>query len=152
MKRKDLWMVNTDVEVIKTIGDTQSYLVRMGANKIATHFDEKTREPIALYFTMSVNGEDIPFQLPARVEAIYKILHQGRNSSEQERDRSQAKRVAWRHIYRWIQAQLAMIETGMLAAEEVMTPYIQVDIDTSLYQRLAAGGLKRLLPASTETK
>jgi hypothetical protein len=35
----------------------------------------------------------------------------------------QAERIAWRQILRWLQAQLALIETGMVDAPEVFFPY-----------------------------
>ncbi len=145
MKRKDLYMGSTEIEAIRTIGEIQSYLVRMGANQIATQFDDKTREPSALYFTMTIRGNSVPFQLPARVEPVYKILHAGRYTSDAPKDMAQAKRVAWRQIYRWIQAQLALIETGMVEAEEVLMPYVQVGPNETLYQRAVAGGFQKLL-------
>ena len=55
-----------------------------------------------------------------------------------------SKRVAWRQIYRWIQAQAAMIETGMAAAEEVFYPYLQVSATETVYERAITSGLERL--------
>lgn len=148
MKRKDLYMHSTEVEAIRTIGEIQSYLVRMGANQIMMKFDEK-REVSALYFTLIIKGADIPFELPARIEPVYNILHAGRYLSQREADMAQAKRVAWRQIYRWIQAQLALIETGMVEAAEVLMPYVQVGPNETLYQRAVTGGFQKLLPANT---
>ncbi len=150
MKRKDLYMHSTEVEVIRTIGDIQGYLVRMGANQIMTKFSED-KEPMALFFTIAIDGKNIPFQLPARISPIYKILHAGRYLSNHEADLAQAKRVAWRQIYRWVQAQLALIETGMVEAAEVLTPYMQVAPNQSLYQKLAAEQFRNLIPEMTET-
>ncbi len=147
MRRKDLFMGSTEVEAGKTIGEITSYLVRMGANQISTRYDDQTREPIALYFTLTVRGNTIPFTLPARVEPVYKIIHQGRNWSSEDADKKQAKRVAWRHIYRWIQAQLALIETGQVEAEEVLMAFAQVGPNETLYQRAVAAGFQKLLPA-----
>lgn len=145
-------MGETDVEASKTIGQIQEYLVRMGASEIMTTFDEKTRDPAAVYFRLKVGGNAIPFQLPARVEPVYKILHAGRNWRTEDSDREQAKRTAWRQIYRWIMAQLAMIETGMVTAEEVLMPYIQVAPNETLYQRAVNGGFQKLLASSNETQ
>lgn len=150
MKRKDLYMGSTEIEAIRTIGEIQSYLVRMGANQIATQFDDKTREPTALYFTMTIRGNSIPFQLPARVDPVFKIINGDGWGRDKSRDLAQAKRVAWRQIYRWIQAQLALIETGMVAAEEVLMPYVQVGPNETLYQRAVSGGFQKLLASSNE--
>jgi hypothetical protein len=152
MKRKDLFLLTTDVEASKTIGEIQQYLIRMGANQISTQYDDKTREPIALYFTLTVRGSMVPFTLPARVEPVFKIIHGPGYGRDKVRDMSQAKRVAWRQIYRWIQAQLALIETGMVTADEVLSPYIQVGPNETLYQRVLATGVQKLLqlPAASE--
>lgn len=148
MKRKDLFMHSTEIEVQRTIGDVSGFLVRMGANQIMTTYDEVTRQPSGLYFTITVGGVQVPFSLPARIEPIYAILHQGRTRAQEQADREQARRVAWRQIFRWVQANLALIETGMVAAAEVFTPYIQVGPNETLYQRAVAAGFQKLLPAS----
>lgn len=146
IKRKDLFMGTTEVEATKTISLIQEHLAKMGANQIATQYDEN-REPAAVYFTLKVGGNIVPFQLPARIDPIYKILRQGRDYRSIEADKAQAKRVAWRQIYRWIQAQTALIETGMVVAEEVLMPYIQVAPNETLYQRAVSGGFAKLLTA-----
>lgn len=149
MKRKDLFMHATEVEATKTITDIQIYLVRMGANKIMT--DYENGEPSGMYFTILVNGKSVPFRLPARVEPIYKILHAGRGWNSEAADKAQAKRVAWRQIYRWIQAQLALIETGMVEAAEILTPFRQVAPNQTLYEAISTGKFQNLLPEVTES-
>lgn len=52
---------------------------------------------------------------PINIDPVQKRL--------KSRDRSQAERTAWRLVLRWVQAQLAMIETGMVSAPEVFYPY-----------------------------
>ena len=54
-----------------------------------------------------------------------------------------AKRVAWRQILRWVQAQLAMIDTGMVKSEEVFLPYAMVN---------ASDGQKTMYEAMAERK
>jgi hypothetical protein len=144
-------MGSTEIEAVRTMSQIQEYLVRMGANQIATQFDEKTREPSALYFTMTIRGNSVPFQLPARVEPVFKIINGDGWGRDKVRDMAQAKRVAWRQIYRWIQAQLSLIETGMVEAEEVLMPYIQVAPNETLYQRAVSAGFQKLLPPPSES-
>jgi len=43
----------------------------------------------------------------------------------------QAKRVAWRILKRWIEAQLAFVETGMIKFEEVFLAY-KIEEDTGM--------------------
>lgn len=154
MKRKDLYMGSTKIEPIRTIGEIHSYLVRMGARRIMNTYENG--EATTVHFALAINGvEEARFELPARVDPIFKIINSdGRNRSKQ-RDLDQAKRTAWRQIYRWIQAQLALIETGMVEPVEVFMPYMQVaDVDgqpTTLYRRALSAGLNRLaLPPARE--
>jgi hypothetical protein len=150
MKRKDLYMGSTEIEVIRTMGEIQSLLVRAGAIQILTTYDEKTKEPSGLHFVLNVKGMSVPFQLPARVEPIFKIIYGDGWQRNRQKDMEQAKRVAWRQLYRWIQAQTGLIETGMVAVEEVFMPYLQVGPNQTLYQRAVEGGFERLaLPEKT---
>lgn len=151
MKRKDLYMGSTEIDPIRTIGEIQSYLVRMGCRAIMTNYDPKTQEPIGLHFMMHIKGSDVPFKLPARIEPIFKIVNGDGWGRDKMKDMATAKRVAWRQIYRWIQAQVALIETGMVQPEEVFMPYVQVGPDETLYQRAVASGFNQLLlPAQTQ--
>src|SRR5436190_24325866 len=100
MKRKDLFMGTTEIPAVRTIGEIHSFLVRVGAVQVLTTYDSKTKEPIGLAFTLDVKGMQIPFKLPARIEPIYKIIHDSPLKRDPEKDREQAKRVAWRQLYR----------------------------------------------------
>lgn len=147
MKRKDLYMGSTEIEAQRTIGEIQSFLVRSGAIAVLTSYDPKTHEPVGLCFTLDVKGMTVPFRLPARVDPIFKILQSSRTynrSAYAADDMAQAKRVAWRQLYRWIQAQTALIETGMVVAAEVFYPYLQVSPEQTVYERAIANGIERL--------
>lgn len=147
MKRKDLFMGSTEIPVLRTVGEIQSFLVRAGAVQVLTSYDPKTREASGLCFTLDIGGLTVPFKLPARVDPIFKILNNSRSynrSSYAKEDMEQAKRVAWRQLYRWIQAQVALIETGMVQASEVFYPYLQVNAEQTVYERAIAQGVERL--------
>jgi len=60
-------------------------------------------------------------------------------------DEDQARRIAWRQILRWVQAQMALVQTGMVTADQVFMPYIMVDKEgTTLYQQLISQGFEHL--------
>jgi hypothetical protein len=67
------------------------------------------------------------------------------------RVREQAERVAWRQLLRWAQAQLAMIETGMAAAEEVFLPYLQEPSGRTVYEVFAESRFKALPAPESKT-
>ena len=91
---------------------------------------------------MKVNGSDVLFDMPVRIEPIAKLI----------RDRAQAERVAWRQLLRWVQAQNAMIETGMVQAVEVYLPYVVVHSSgQTLFQRMNESQFK-MLPAPEKTQ
>lgn len=151
MKTKPLFMETTQIDALKTAAEIQSFLVQAGASQVLTVYDEH-REISGLHFTITVNGQSVPFKLPVRVEPIVKAINGRRKfnrTSMLRIDREQGKRVAWRQLYRWVQAQLALIETGMVDTVEVFMPYMQVSPEETLYQRAISGGFQKLLPQST---
>jgi hypothetical protein len=92
-------------------------------------------------FTIKLNGDQIPFRLPCRWEAVKKTFESRRNSRSRRGRPSgdvtaQAKRVAWRQILRWIEAQLALTETGMTKLHEVFMPYLLMDKGQTLFEKL----------------
>jgi hypothetical protein len=47
-----------------------------------------------------------------------------KRGKEQTYGDEQAYRVAWRNILDWVQAQMALLEIGMVEMEEVFLPYM----------------------------
>jgi len=48
----------------------------------------------------------------------------------------QATRTGWRIIRDWLEAQLAMIQAGMVSITDVFLPYAQNSQGETLYERL----------------
>src|SRR5882672_7044315 len=108
--KKSLYMGTTKIEAGKTAGEITSELVRVGALSINT--DYKNGKVNGLRWIMRINGAEVLFDMPVRVDPIVKLIG----------NREQSERVAWRQLLRWVQAQNAMIETGMVQAVEVYLP------------------------------
>jgi hypothetical protein len=81
---------------------------------------------VGLAFRFNVDGQLIPFRLPCRWRAVEKLLRAKRRPRKGDTYDAWARRVAWRQILRWVEAQIAMIETGMVKLEEVFLPYAMV--------------------------
>ena len=148
-----LFMETTTIDADRTAAEIQTLLGKAGVAAIQT--DYEGGEVTALSFRIEIRGNKVPFRLPVRAEPIFEYFQAKRKSPHRKEmgkdaDAVKAKRVAWRQIYRWILAQLALIETGMVTAQEVFLPYIQVGIDETLYQRMEAGDFK-MLPPPTDT-
>jgi len=139
-------METTKIEPEQTVGEVQRLLGRYGAKAILMHYDRG--EITALCFQINISGKDIPFRLPCRPEAIYEVLLKRRkkyHKDTKEKDISQAKRVAWRQILRWVEAQLALVETDMVKIQEVFMSYIQVNVEgKTLYQKLEESKFKMI--------
>src|SRR6185369_11311812 len=108
-----------EVPAERTAGEVIAELVKAGATQVNTEYSGGVIT--GLRWIMRVNGLDVLFAMPARVEPVYKILVrrlQNNNSftgspTQEEALRAKARRVAWRQLLRWTQAQMAMIECGM---------------------------------------
>ncbi len=146
--RKTLHMETTQVDAQKTAGEIISELVSSGATSINT--DYKDGEVSGLRWVLRINGQDMLFDMPVRIEPIFQIFQKRHDpwsrSQYAERDWAQAVRVAWRQLLRWVQAQNAMIETGMVQAVEVYLPYMVVHAGTgqTLFQRMTETQFKAL--------
>lgn len=144
-----LYMETTSVPAEKTAQEVCFVLVRAGATNINQQYENQ--KLIGLRWTMKIRGNEVLFEMPARVDPLYNIMEKRvspRTAWKVDRAklRNQAERVAWRQLLRWVQAQLAMIETGMVEPGEVFAPYISLAHGT-LYQCLVEGKIKGLLAA-----
>jgi hypothetical protein len=145
--KKSIFMETTEISPEKTINEIEALLCKSGASAIVKDF--KSGETVAVAFKISAGGQDIPFRLPCRWEAIQKQLCERREDfknawSDQQikeirtRVEPQAKRVAWRQILRWIQAQLALVDTEMVKMEEVFMPYVQLRGGKTIFEVIQA--------------
>ena len=135
-----LFMETTKIDPEVTIGEIQRLLARYDCQAIMTEF--KNNEVEAVSFRIEYKGCPLHFKLPARAAALFKVLNGRRDPAYQLRkeddDRQHAKRVAWRQILRWVQAQLALVQTEMVTIVEVFLPYASFADGKTLYQRLEA--------------
>lgn len=148
MSKNRLFMETTAIEPTRTAGEITSELVRAGATSINT--DYSGGNVAGLRWVMRINGQDAVFDMPVRVEPVFKII-QGRRAQNRGKyaaaDREQSHRVAWRQLLRWVQAQSAMIQTGMVEAVEVYLPYLVIPgTERTLFQKMAETQF-RALPA-----
>lgn len=147
---KTLFMETTKIGPQKTVGEIQEVLGRYGASAIRT--DYGNGEVIGVSFTVLINHDQIPFRLPCRWSMVLETLMgriRGERSEEylekkREEYTPQAKRIAWRQILRWVEAQLALVETGMVKMQEVFIPYMLMDKGKTLYEKLEETQFKML--------
>ncbi len=138
-----LYMESTKISAERTAQEIGALLAQAGATAVLTEYGSD-RKISGLAFKLNVKGLEVPFTLPARIDPVFKYLQRQRapmwRVKKEREDRVQSERVAWRQLLRWIQAQLAMIDTGMVAAEEVFLPYVQTAPGQTLFERLTKSG------------
>ena len=117
---KILFMETTQIEASQTVAEIQRLLGEHGVSHVLTEYERG--EVVSVSFKVN----NIPFCLPCRWETILKVLQSRRKRvPDKQKIEQQAHRVAWRQILRWIEAQLALVETEMVQLQEVFLPYLQ---------------------------
>ena len=133
--KKILFMETTKIAPAVTVGQIQKLLGEHQASHILMEYENG--EVSGLVFNIRGPDSDMPFRLPCRWKAVLQILQSRRKIYTIRSDwESQAKRVAWRQILRWVEAQLALVETGMVKIQEVFSPYLIVNKNKTLYEQL----------------
>ena len=135
------YMETTRISPEQTVAEIQKVLGLYGANAIRVDYEDG--EVVAVSFMIRIDKIEIPFKLPCRYESIFKILQQDRKRhrlENEEEDTLKAKRIAWRQILKWIEAQMALVETQMASMDEVFMPYMQVKGGETLYETFKGSG------------
>ena len=126
-----------------------------GARQILKLYDEQGRVS-GMCFMMMIDGHEVPFKLPARVENCERVLNENLTSRARPETRKkipqQAERTAWKILSDWVEAQMAMIELAQIEVLEVFMPYLYNNQKKQTYfETLKEGGfkcLKALPPAA----
>jgi hypothetical protein len=138
-----LFMQTTEIDPTRSAGEITGLLVRAGARQVATEYGPGGKV-IGLRFSLPVAGMDCNFALPARTDPVFKILMKQKpwtsartNLSPkqyEEKMRDTAERIGWRQLFRWVQAQVAVIDAGMVLTQEVFLPYLIDRTGRTVYQ------------------
>jgi len=109
------------------------------------------QEITGIYFVIELDGYQLTYRLPARVEKCQAILlgNLGRRARPETRKKipKQAERTAWKILSDWVEVQLAMVELAQIEITEVFLPYMyEAATDQTFYEKIKnMGGLQNLL-------
>jgi len=139
----------TTVAPGKTANQIVDILARKGARNILLDYDGRAKIQGIKWRIESPHGP-LSFALPVNVEAVYQVMTRDHILvNDAARRREQSERVAWRILKDWVEAQMALLETGMVQMEEIFLPYMLSGGQT-LYQALASRGFTALQPGVPE--
>ncbi len=119
----------TKVPIARSISEIQALLSRKGAQSITQEYEGGTVS--ALSFAIKVGLVVVRFALPVNTEGVLKAMT---SSGVRNRSPEQAQRVAWRILKDWIEAQMALIESGQAALAQVFMPYAQQRDGRTMYE------------------
>lgn len=119
---------STKVSAAKTVGEIQEILAKHGVCRIMLDYGEGGRV-LGVSFAVAGVGS---FRLPARADAVRRVMRE----QGVKCDDARAEMVAWRNVKDWIDAQMALVETGQADVAEVMLPYMLRD-GVTLYEAMA---------------
>ena len=126
----------TTIDVYKSLGEIQGVLASHGARKIMVDYDE-AGQPVGVAFGIETPVGPRGFLLPANVAGVRAVFAK---QKIREQD-GQAERTAWRNVRDWIMAQMAIIEAGQVAMEEIFLPYLTDSRGRTMYQLYQGGKL-----------
>ena len=145
----------TEVPAIKSAGEIQGILAMKGAHSIG--IDYQQGEPVGLMFRLMIKDNDVAFRLPSNWEGVFRVMQNDKKIQPRYKTKEQAKRVSWRILKDWVEAQMAIIESGQTKTEEVFLPYAMTSTGQTLFQkiqedpvRLLGGGPELRLLSSGE--
>ena len=130
----------TQISSYKTVGEIQQKLAKTGAMSININYDDKS-EPVGLIFVILIRDEYVNFQLPSNWQGVLKAMKDDESVQKRFKTEQQARRVAWRIVKDWVEAQLAIIEAGLATLPEVFLPYAVMRNGLTVYQSFEQGKL-----------
>jgi hypothetical protein len=136
----------TTIDADKSAMECISILTKHGATKIGISVGED-RQPDGLDFLIKtpfgMRGYSLPVNIPGTEKALLAAWRE-RKIEPRFKEPAQARRVAWRVLKDWLEAQLALIEAGAVDLPQVMLPYMRVEDGQTLYAAWLEGETRAL--------
>lgn len=130
----------------KSISRIEKILVEMGATSVNKQYEGK--KIVSITFLIAVNGNTIPFKLPAKASEVYDVLRdeiKRPRGGTLEKLMEQSERTAWKLVCEWVEIQMSMIKLKQADFIEVFLPYVyDYANNKTFYQSIKDGGFKQL--------
>lgn len=132
----------TSIDFSKTIGEIAACLVKHGASKIITDYEDSL--PVAVTFSLTINDRTAAFSLPANYNGVLKAMSKDKRCPRKLLNKEQALRVSWRIIKTWVEAQMAIVEAELADMAEVFLPYAITKNGNTVYNEIKSNGMLML--------
>jgi len=135
----------SEMPVEKSMGKIEKNLVAAGGRKIMKEYND-SHVCTAISFQLPVNDKILSFQLPANVDAIYKLLiseYTRPTERSFEICRAQSERTVWKLISDWVEVQISMIKLEQAEILQVFLPYLH-DGKQSFFEKCVKSDFKLL--------
>lgn len=129
----------TTISPHKTVAELQNILAKAGALSVNTEFDKG--EPTAVTFLVKVHDTYVNFRLPCNHEGVYNRLRRDPAVPRKLKTEEQARRVGWRIVKDWVEAQMAIIDAQLASLPEVFLPYAVAPSGRTFYQEFESSRL-----------
>lgn len=133
----------TSVEAAKTVGEIQAILGKHGARSITTDYDDNGNVS-GVGFVLLIEGMPLSIRLPCNVDGVLRSMSKAKGVPGRLCTRLQARRVAWRILKDWLEAQLALYQAGQAEMAEVFMPYAISNDGRSVYELFREAHVKQL--------
>lgn len=149
MPPRKVFMGTTEVPATRSAHSISQLLASAGARSVSMKYGDDQRLVGIDFVFAAAGGAELlfPFSIPARVDLLFERLWKQRNSRrppKREQVKEQAERIAWRQLFRWVEAQVALVDTGMVTHVEVFTPYCVDRSGRTMFEVLMSTRLKEL--------
>lgn len=146
-----IYLQHTTVSSERSVQEIVREITSRHATQIRQDYDGNGVLTGVHFLIPLTNGEMLPVSLPARMDAMKRVLYRGLGPRQKQRCSEEdmteaAARIAWRQLAAWVKAQMALVDLEMVRPEEVFLPYIQVAPDRTMFQAIAEKGFLKALP------
>ena len=126
----------TTIDAGKSASECIAILARHGAVAVAMTYDNGL--PGGLHFQVQTAFGKRAYSLPTNTAGTRMVLEKAYRAGKIPKAKStleQAQRTSWRVVKMWLEAQLALIEAGLVDLPQVMLPFMIDEAGRTVYQR-----------------
>jgi hypothetical protein len=145
---------STNIGLERTIAEIEKILAKHGARAILKEYDVSGRVTAVNFIAEVFEGQSVPFRLPLDVQALMEVInhqidhpqkHEGKIEHKYKNDMDYARRVGWRIIRDWVDAQMTMIDLRQVTIPQVFLSYAYDSTDQkTFFQKMTEGKFKNL--------